>query len=709
LITKKLASFLKNNKMLLVIVSASLLLRLFWLNTLIGRDEGMGGYVGWLWTQGKILYVNVFDNKGPFFYFLYGFIGSVFGPSIIYMRLFNDFLFIISIVMIYRLARDWYGKIAGWLSALFYGIFMNAPIYEGQLTVSESIALPLLIGSVYFWSLYLKVNHKKLLVFSGILLSLSFLTRQTTGLMLPVMLIMLIFFSKKNEISLSENHARNLLSNLFAFFLGVAVPITVTLLYFHLNGALLTFLDRAFVKPFEYFKGSYVPPSGESVSLVLPRIPLSLFFVVIIQGLPLWIFGCLGTSIAAIRRTISDKLILLWLAVFCFATSRPPSFGHYFQQIIPPMSLLAGAFISQMFGGINIRKAKSIFTKSNFNATEAATVGVIVLLLITSIPAAYMQSIQFPNYNIKWEFVEWRFADGQSFENQTYLAQYLRMNIPRNRKILVHGSAAEIYWLSGFEAPAYPWSNPPTMIPESEYQTLVNLVQNLSIDRIVLFAQDQKALHQKLDDPIVNSTLRKYFFEKQIDNAWIFSKYDSEGRYVAIDLLDMFQNASLEYIKVDGSTGNTTADFSYNEILIPARCVLNISGDTRYVIRQHPLPLSPEPPFVMTSRIVYNLTLPKNPVLKYGIGLHQAIWNMSDGVEFQISLEADGAVQNIFPNHLNPKENVTDRHWVDYELNLTKYANKQVKIIFETLSGEKNNSNYDWAFWAAPVILNSDE
>jgi len=693
---------------LLVIVGISLILRLLWLNTLISRDEGMAGYVGWLWTQGKILYLNVFDNKGPFFHFLYGSMNSIFGPSIIYIRLLNDLLFIISVIMIYRLARDWYGKTAGVTSAAFYGIFMSAPIYEGQLAVSESIALPLLIGSIYLWNSYLKGKQKKFLVFSGILLSLSFLTRQSIGLMLPVLLVMLIFFSRKKENSLNETRLRNLLSVLSAFLLGIMIPLAITSLYFHLNGALLVFFDKAIMEPLRYFGGEFTPVSGESVSFNLTHIPLSLFFVVVIQGLPLWIFGCLGAALAVIRRTIFDKLILLWLAIFLVVVSRPPSFGHYYQQIIPPMSLLAGTFVSQIFSGISIRRVKSIFTAKNFSAVETATVAVIALLLMTSIPAAYMQSIQFPNYNIKWEFVEWRYADGQSFENQTRLAQYLAANAPRNNSILVYGWAAEIYWLSGFEAPTYPWTNPSTMIPKSEYQILVNLVKNSSIDCIVLFAQDQKSLRLELDDPIISSTLRKYFLEKQIDNAWLFSKYDSEGRYVAIDLLDLFRNASLEYIKIDGTIGNTTADFSYNEILIPAQSILNISRDTRSGIRQHPLPLNPEPPHIVISRIVYNLTLPSKPVLKYGIGLDPAIWNMSDGVEFQISIEADGEVQKIFSSILNPKENLTDRRWVDYELNLTNYANKQVKIIFETLPGKKNNINYDWAFWGTPVILNSD-
>lgn len=109
----------------------------------------------------------------------------------------------------------------------------------------------------------------------------------------------------------------------------------------------------------------------------------------------------------------------------------------------------------------------------------------------------------------------------------------------------------------------------------------------------------------------------------------------------------------------------------------------------------------------MISRIVYNITLPNKPILKYGIGLDQRIWNMSDGVEFRISLEIDQQIPNVSSATLNPKENLVDRCWVDYELNLTSYANKQIKIIFETMSGEKNDSNYDWAFWGTPVILNS--
>lgn len=705
---QRLTSFLKDNKTILAIIGISLILRLLWLTTLIGRDEGMGGYVGWLWTQGKILYVNVFDNKGPFYYFLYGAISYIFGPSMIFIRLFNDFLFIISIIMIYRLATDWYGEMAGIISATFYGIFLNAPIYEGQLVVSESIALPLLVGTVYFWNSYLKVNQKKFLILSGILMSLSFLTRQTTGLMLPIMLIMLIFFNKKNENASNKSHIQTTLSNLSGFFLGIAIPIAIISLYFQLNNAFPIFLDKAFIKPFDYFKGLYVPPSGESTSLVLPYIPLSLFLVVIAQGLPLWIFGCLGTCLAAIRRSIYDKLILLWFIIFCFVVSRPPSFGHYFQQIIPPMSMLAGTFISQITNGISKEKIKRIFTNKKFSETEIAAISVIALLLMTSIPAAYIQSIQFPNYNIKWEFIEWRFADGQSFENQSNLAQYLKTTTPRNSKILVYGWASEIYWMSGFESPVYPWSYPPTTLPKSEYQYLVQLVQNSSIDRVILFAQSRAELSYRLDDPIVNNTLRKYFFEKQIDNAWIFSKYDSKGRYVAFDLVDMLNNASSEYIKIDGSFGNTSADFSYNEILIPAQSILDINGDIRYAIRQHPLPLSPEPPHIMVSRIAYDLTLPSKPVLNFSIGMHPAIWNMSDGVEFRIFVEDNGNVQEIFVATLDPKENSADRRWVNYELNLAEYANEHVRVIFETLPGEKNNSNYDWAFWGTPTILNSN-
>ena len=48
----KIKEVIFNKKTLLLVIVLSVLLRLLWLYTLIGRDEGVSGYVAWGWLNG---------------------------------------------------------------------------------------------------------------------------------------------------------------------------------------------------------------------------------------------------------------------------------------------------------------------------------------------------------------------------------------------------------------------------------------------------------------------------------------------------------------------------------------------------------------------------------------------------------------------------------------------------------------------------------
>jgi len=61
----------------------------------------------------------------------------------------------------------------------------------------------------------------------------------------------------------------------------------------------------------------------------------------------------------------------------------------------------------------------------------------------------------------------------------------------------------------------------------------------------------------------------------------------------------------------------------------------------------------------------------------------------------------------IFSAYIDPKNNQDSRRWNDFEIDLSKYANTNVTIIFSTLPGYGNGSNYnyDWAWWGKPIII----
>lgn len=109
-----------------------------------------------------------------------------------------------------------------------------------------------------------------------------------------------------------------------------------------------------------------------------------------------------------------------------------------------------------------------------------------------------------------------------------------------------------------------------------------------------------------------------------------------------------------------------------------------------------------------TSSITYRLELPDNPYLYTSLGINPAVWNKNtgDGVEFVIYIN-DGTKQTeLIRQYVNPIANPSDRRWYDLTLNLQEYANQQVNLSFSVLPGPNANTNYDWAGWAKPQLIN---
>ena len=49
--------------------------------------------------------------------------------------------------------------------------------------------------------------------------------------------------------------------------------------------------------------------------------------------------------------------------------------------------------------------------------------------------------------------------------------------------------------------------------------------------------------------------------------------------------------------------------------------------------------------------------------------------------------------------------NIEDRRWFDYFVNLAPYAGQRVMVIFRTSAGPDGNIVHDWAGWSNPQII----
>jgi tetratricopeptide (TPR) repeat protein/4-amino-4-deoxy-L-arabinose transferase-like glycosyltransferase len=135
------------------------------------------------------------------------------------------------------------------------------------------------------------------------------------------------------------------------------------------------------------------------------------------------------------------------------------------------------------------------------------------------------------------------------------------------------------------------------------------------------------------------------------------------------------------------------------EIDLARRDELTIDYETRPILFQHP-----------TSQVVYNLTLPQQPTLKFGLGMDPQVWgaDKGDGVEYNIyvrQVQEPYRLVRVFQRYLDPKNNPADRRWFDERLDLSRFGGQQVDIIFEALPGPADDYAFDWGGWSAPVLI----
>lgn len=124
-----------------------------------------------------------------------------------------------------------------------------------------------------------------------------------------------------------------------------------------------------------------------------------------------------------------------------------------------------------------------------------------------------------------------------------------------------------------------------------------------------------------------------------------------------------------------------------------------ISGETRQIIYAHP-----------STKLSYWIDLPFNSLLWFGIGMDPDVWSpdKGDGVEYNIYIrypDNPNLLYRVFHKYIDPKNLPQDQRWFDNFLDLRSYGGQTVEIIFETLPGPNNNSNYDWGGWSTPMLI----
>ena len=123
-----------------------------------------------------------------------------------------------------------------------------------------------------------------------------------------------------------------------------------------------------------------------------------------------------------------------------------------------------------------------------------------------------------------------------------------------------------------------------------------------------------------------------------------------------------------------------------------------IGGDTKRAIFAHP-----------NTRITWTVVVPNDAWLRTWLGVDEQAWDKDgNGVLFFIGVSEGGRFDMLLTQHVDPRNTRGDRRWVPVTLDLSPYAGRAVKIIFNTRTspaGVADDPRNDFAYWGAPAIV----
>jgi hypothetical protein len=109
------------------------------------------------------------------------------------------------------------------------------------------------------------------------------------------------------------------------------------------------------------------------------------------------------------------------------------------------------------------------------------------------------------------------------------------------------------------------------------------------------------------------------------------------------------------------------------------------------------------PPF---SRVIWTVQVPERAVLHTAAALRPDAWaHPTDGALFRVGVADQEVYTEFFKRMVRPHDEPGDRNWIPVAVDLSAYAGRTVKVIFNTEPGPQGDSFADACLWAAPRIV----
>lgn len=315
-------------------------------------DEGIYASVGSELNRGEILYKDIWDNKTPGIYHIYGLIIKIFGTDLFWVRLFSLFSTLFTFYLFYKIFKLIFPKRNFLFPGLMFLFFWGTPIIEANIANAENFFILLTTAGLY---LFLKYIYKKpnpwYLVSIGILFGLAFLLKVHPLFDFVAIIAALYVISIKDN---AQSFLRKYIFNKDVIILGGSFGFVILafVIFSYIQGNL-----RDFVQMFFSQKDTYILSYNQGAPEYWLRDIDNLRNRTILLGI-----SFAGLIALYLKNYLNKKLFIL-LFVFIFsvyaANFSGRFYSHYFSQIIIP-SILLGLYLLGLVKNQILRKVIQI-------------------------------------------------------------------------------------------------------------------------------------------------------------------------------------------------------------------------------------------------------------------------------------------------------------------------------------------------------------
>lgn len=194
--------------------------------------------VGKAMFNGKTLYTEVFDHKGPFIFLIYGIGYLISNTSFLGLYIIEALCWTLMVFAVYFTARLYLDKIYAFVVAIVFPVLMLSHTSEGG--SAEEFVTIFEVVSLYLFIRYFKEQdaskHKPLYMFVHGLMCIMVLLIKINLVIFWFFPLLAIFINL-----ILKKEYKNLVHNTIAFLIGVAMVAVPFAIYFLVNGALSEF------------------------------------------------------------------------------------------------------------------------------------------------------------------------------------------------------------------------------------------------------------------------------------------------------------------------------------------------------------------------------------------------------------------------------------------------------------------------------------